>query len=627
MAPVARKVELPADGAAYVPPTDATADDLAAMIDEARATATALLKDDSASADDVAKANQYIEAISAITVRQQEIQAAADEHAQAIAEARARLTPAENTEADDDTPAVEAEKQTDPVVVTDSTVDPDVGVTAGEPVLVASADGNGRTVLRPTKDAAITAPARRSAVAAAAGVGPGPQMPVQRDRGESAYLTAAAEVRGVSAGSKIDWSQFGVAAEGRFNSLPHPRPGTSRPNAGRTQLAIGSVHMQTHDEGLVADGKPNSDFAEADSAIDWAISQDRLAKAAGGVIPQGESSLTAAGGWCAPSETLYDLLDITTDDGLLDVPGITVTRGGVRYSLGPDFTQVYVTGNANFTRTEAQAIAGSPTKPMVNIPCPTFTDNRMVVDGLYLTGDILSSKGYPEAYADYTQKALKAFAHFVNAASIVDQVSLSTTVDLSVVTGANPPTNRTNSAATELLGAVELQVTDMRYKNRLSMTQAVEVVMPFWLRGNIRTDIAKRQGWSNPFSVGDDEIRSWFAERGASIQFVYDWQDAFTGVAAGFGAATAIAGWPATANILVYPQGTFVRALDPVIELNAVYDSTLLQTNQYVALFMEQGRLTLKRHWDSRNLKVAVNPLGATTAGVAPLTTLTGSVL
>jgi len=606
--PTTRKVELPADSAVYEPPADATVDELAAMAAQARQDAQALLKDDTASAEDVATAERFIAAIDAITARRGELVAEQEAQAQRVQEARARLTEPDPEQQDDEDP----EKTPVPVPAAPAEGGEPSGVNpTGEPVLVA--DGG----LKPVKDPAVRI---RNAATTVARTTLPPTVD-NRDKGEAAWLTAAAEVKGFHAGARLDWAQYGIAAQHRFNSLPH---GTRTSEGNAVRLSIADVQIPTHDEALVASAKANSEFAEADAAIEWAVSRHRLAEATGT-----DGSLVAAGGWCAPSETLYDLLDITTDDGLLDVPGITVNRGGVRYSLGPDFTAVYVTGNANFTRTETQAIAGTPTKPMVNIPCPTFTDNRMLVDGLYLTGDILSSKGYPEAYTDYTQKALKAFAHYVNAQSIIDIVALSgSLIDLSTSTGTLPVTNRTGSATVELLGAVELQVTDMRYKNRLSMTQAVEVIMPFWLRGNIRSDLAKRQGMDNGFMISDADIRSWFALRGASIQFVYDWQDAFTGVGSGFGAATAIAGWPTTANFLIYPQGTFVRALEPVIELSAVYDSTLLQTNQFVQLFQEQGRLTLKRHWDARYVKVAVAPLGGTSTG-SPVGAagLTGSVL
>src|SRR5882757_6819700 len=145
--------------------------------------------------------------------------------------------------------------------------------------------------------------------------------------------------------------------------------------------------------------------------------------------------------------------------------------------------------------------------------------------------------------------------------------------------------------------------------------------LPLWVKGAIRSDLAKRTGVDNALAVTDAQIVSYFAERGANVQFVYDWQDAFTGVAAGFGAATAILAWPVTVNALIYPAGAWVQANSDVIELNAVYDSTLLKTNQYVALFLERARLTMLRGFDARLVTIPILANGATTlaqAAVAP---------
>ena len=46
-------------------------------------------------------------------------------------------------------------------------------------------------------------------------------------------------------------------------------------------------------------------------------------------------SLTASGGWCAPSETLYDLCAGETTDGILRVPEVDVTRGGIKFTGRP----------------------------------------------------------------------------------------------------------------------------------------------------------------------------------------------------------------------------------------------------------------------------------------------------
>ncbi len=110
-------------------------------------------------------------------------------------------------------------------------------------------------------------------------------------------------------------------------------------------------------------------------------------------------------------------------------------------------------------------------------------------------------------------------------------------------------------------------------------------------------DLSRRNGgdYYASSAARDSEIISWFTTRGARPQFVYDWQDAFapTDVVGATpnppGSATPMFAFPAGVKFLVYPTGTWVRAVNDVITLNAIYDSTKLATNQNTQLFTETG--------------------------------------
>jgi hypothetical protein len=94
---------------------------------------------------------------------------------------------------------------------------------------------------------------------------------------------------------------------------------------------------------------------------------------------------------------------------------------------------------------------------------------------------------------------------------------------------------------------------------------------------------------------------------------VYDWQDAFaTCAATGVGSDTPITQLPSSLQFLVYPAGTWVRALNDVITLNSVYDSTKLATNQVTHLFTETGWAMLRMCPVSRAYTVGICPNGST---------------
>jgi hypothetical protein len=161
-----------------------------------------------------------------------------------------------------------------------------------------------------------------------------------------------------------------------------------------------------------------------------------------------------------------------------------------------------------------------------------------------------------------------------------------------------------------VLAAVELQVEDMKYRERLSRNATIEAVLPFWLRGAIREDLSKRNG-VDKLDVTDAMIDGLFRLRGVQPQFVY----ALDPIGACPGSPLdPISTWPATLRVLMYVAGTWVAATSDIITLDTIYDSTNIRTNRYTALFTEEGLAVLKRCHDSRVFEVPVCPSGETGA-------------
>jgi len=321
-------------------------------------------------------------------------------------------------------------------------------------------------------------------------------------------------------------------------------------------------------------------------------------------------SLVAAAGWCAPSETDYDICLQITTDGLLDAPEVQARRGGIRSNTGMEFDSIFGSGTGFFNLTEAQVASGT-TKTCLEIPCPSFTDNRLGVTGLCLTGNILATRAYPEATATFTRGALAASAHQINREQISAIAAGSTAVDL---TGVQPFLSDGSTTST-LLSAVELAIVDIKYRLRLQRSATLEVLLPYWILADMRADWIRRTGMDNDqLALADSAITSAFATRGARVQFLYDWQDAFANVSAtGMGADTPVTMFNRLVQFIVYPAGTWVRAVNDVITLNSVYDSTKLATNQVTHLFTETGWAMIRMCPVSRVYTVPVCPSGKTT--------------
>lgn len=409
-----------------------------------------------------------------------------------------------------------------------------------------------------------------------------------------ARLTVA-DVPGFAADSDASFEDLAVALDRRLQGFNSGAYGAAA-RAGRAMSERHSLAVvrKSFDERATV-GSPES----ADAAMAFAVNEKNL--------PGG--SLVAAGGWCAPSETVYDLLEDESRDGLISLPEINVTRGGIKFTKGPKFADLYAAPSFNFTEEDAKAgkylpdTAGSGNKvgakPVYQVPCTDFEEVRLSAAGMHIQAGLLQQRGYPELVARTIRGALVAHEHKMSERVIAAMEAQSTAVSLDTVQiGALAP----------VLTAIELQVEHYRYAQRLSRSTTLEAVFPYWVRGAIRTDLSRREG-VDLIDVPDSRIDAWFRSRGVNPQFVYDWQ-ALTGEAGTFKV------WGGSVKFLLYSAGTFVKGGQDVITLDTVYDSTLLGQNDYTALFTEEGYLVAKRGHDARVVTVPLNPNGGTGTGI-----------
>lgn len=411
-------------------------------------------------------------------------------------------------------------------------------------------------------------------------------------KGMRDIVYASGEGSGYAAGQGIDWEDAGKIVDRRlagFNQAQYQSANRNNRHM-RQQMGVMSIRKPL-EEGLIID---SSDPIHIEEVLSRATSEARLPS----------QSLVASGGWCAPSEVIYDLLELESRDGIFSLPEVGITRGGITRTLGPDFADIYnaITG---FHYTEQEDIdgnydgAGGGSKPCYKVECPDFEEFRLEVDGLCITAGLLQQRGYPEVIARTLRGALIAHDHRLAGRSLAEIEAGSTAVAFTADEGATSP----------LLSAIELQVEHLRYQSRISRSATIEGVFPFWVRGAIRADLSKRNG-VNLLDVSDSQINNWFAQRGVSPQFVYNWQD-INGVT-----PEQMTGWPTEVTFLMYPAGTWVRGTSDIITVDTLFDSTQLGTNDYTALFTEEGWLILPMGHHSRAVTVSLCADGTTAAGI-----------
>lgn len=434
------------------------------------------------------------------------------------------------------------------------------------------------------------------------------------------FATLVASADAANSGQELgSFSEAGVLIERRLSSYGG-KQGAENPKARRlkgskNRFVIGGRSVQRHhnvafhrqfpDELRIRDGGPTPM-----SVLEHATTESRLP--GGSLIRSMElqvaagKALTAAVGWCAPSETIYDLCALETVDGLLDLSEVQATRGGFQIPEdgGPNFATIYdsIGDEGDVILTEYEIENGAE-KICVEIPCPPFVDVRLDVAYVCITGSLLQRRGYPEAVTRFSQGTMVALAHKVNESVIARIVAASG--GPTVV----PTIPGSDDAASQLLSAIELGIEDIKYRNRMARNATIEIVLPAWVIAPIRAALARRRGVL-AINVSDAEILAAFTTRRAVPRFVYDWQDAFSGLVGGPGGAAPITAFPDEVQFLAYPAGTWTKIVRDVVNLDTVYDNALLTQNQYTALFAEDGFNVLQMCPESRLYQVDVDPAG-----------------
>lgn len=477
-----------------------------------------------------------------------------DTRAQAAAERAARAeAAAQRLAGDDEGDPVEGDEPTDDAEVDDE--DPEVEVTDEAPAPQAVAASATAARMRPRRNPTPKAPAR-----------------------PALSLVAAADVGdGIQAGQALEgMSDVTRAFMARSRSFPQ---GPARGKNIRHQFNVATIerNFSATPDGL---WYGNQDFRDTQQLLEAASKESRLS---GG-------SLVAAGGWCAPSETLYGLLSPETLDGIIDLPTVGVNRGGINYTPGPDFSDIYST--AGFSQTEAEAIAGT-TKNCVEVDCPDFSEVRLDAVGICVKAPLLTRAAYPEVIQRWLDGTLVANQHKVAARLVTAMRTALGTALAPTLTGT--PITWSTLTALELIGEGQRQA------YRLGEGETLEVKAPRWLRIAIRADLANRMGIGAE-SVTNAQITQHFADRGLAVQFILGYLE--------LSSPTTNVAFPSTVEVMVYPAGTFVKGTADVISLDTVYDTADLQTNVYTAAFAEDGVLLAKMQHGGKRITIPINVTG-----------------
>lgn len=497
-----------------------------------------------------------------------------------------------------------------------------------------------------TAGAGAQAPRRRGP--SAAGTTQQSRRPSPR-RQSPIVITAAADIPGLSAGATMDLSQVAVGMHEKARALSVDS-GVRVPVA---RFTTPFPEQQMIRESMSA--------AAMNDVIDAAVAARTW---------QG-NSLAAAGGWCVPSQNMYDLLELDGATGLLQLPTVGVERGGINVpsyieidaadgalwswsedqdagtalvmtdidvatnvatvtfaaphllSVGDMFTIEHST-NPDLLGTHTVATAADGThvtfatvgvadgtnytgdglrqKSVFRIPCPTWTDTRLGAYGLTIEHGNLTDRSFPDLTRRYVRLAMNAHQHrmsAVNIAKITSATHSETAVTMSTDLG---------DGYGQLMSAIELSVQDFRSEHSIAATVPMEVLLPTWLAGEVRANIARRQG-TDERTITDQQIVGDIVARGARPQFLEDYQGLWNG--------TRRTAWPTTVDFTIYPTGTFVEGTSPNIDLGVMRDREQIKVNDFTAAWTEGFSLLARRGPKARKVTLTLGPADGKTGGDA----------
>lgn len=406
------------------------------------------------------------------------------------------------------------------------------------------------------------------------------------EEGQAPEIFAAADIPGYRTGVKMDLSDLVPGMIARAKSLAA---------SGGNSTGLVASYRHPFPEELVVNDLGNVDQGE--SATLYAANQRRL--------PGG--NLVAAGGWCAPSETMYDFLSLACADGLWDAPEVQLRRGGLRFFKTPTLDINAMT----FLHTEAADIAGTP-KVCYTIPCPEPDEVRCDAVGICVRAGLLTQQHFPELIT--SQLGLVMTAQEIRVRRVLLNALIADIGAANQVTLAS-----TFGALSAVFSAIALQAADIIERFSLCDNIALEVVLPWWSRNYFLADVARRNG------VGLDEVttadvQALFTPLGVRVQWVkglvFDLPEAVPPVSNGIGGPTPALVWPDQIQFVIYPAGQVQIGRGAEINLGVVYDHASLQQNLATFAFAEECNALINRAPDGaiRLVTVPVCADGATGA-------------
>jgi hypothetical protein len=235
----------------------------------------------------------------------------------------------------------------------------------------------------------------------------------------------------------------------------------------------------------------------------------------------GDQALVAAGGLCAPPQTLYDVQVIGSvrrpirDNALAR---FQVDRGAIQFRPNSSAATALTTGTGTGvdTWTNAQdASSSGDTKGCYVVDCPALQEAEIQAIYLCLEFSNITARFDPETTAANVQQGMIAHARKAE-----NELLRQLQAGSKVLSGA-----KTVGATRDILVYLDRAVAYYRNRHRIDTTVTLTFLLPAWVLYMMRSDLARQIAsgdWASALSVSDSMIMQWFSERGVNPVFHLD---------------------------------------------------------------------------------------------------------
>ena len=330
-----------------------------------------------------------------------------------------------------------------------------------------------------------------------------------------------------------------------------------------------------------------------------------------GVDPSsGIKALLADGGICAAPTPFYDLPMISVADRPVrdGHPSFQAARGAVsvpgRLTLGDVTTAVGTVSAAD----DAEGGTFSE-KACQRIECDPYTDYQIVAHYACVEWGNFGARTWPERVATFADLVAAAHARMAET-FLLDQIdAVSTQVGAAAATYGY-------GAVSNLLSQILVAADGMKSRHRASPNMRFRVILPFWARGLLVSDLRNSQ--FNRFDQSVAGVEALLEAHGVNVIWHLDTS---TGDGQIFGAQNAgpLLTYPDNLKWWIYPEGSFLFLDGGTLDLGIVRDSTLNLTNDF-QVFFETFEQMAWLGLESLAITSALCPNGAT-GGPATLIT------